>query len=71
MFNSSGDEVVNTTTSERNQGCSTDEDHVCVTLQVTSYLIDSYEDGDWEIKIINGNAHDADEVEFRIEIQYK
>lgn len=71
MFNETGEDVVNTTASERGQGCNVDEDYQCVTLQVSSYFIDTYEDGDWEIRIINGKATDADEVSLSIEIQYK
>jgi len=71
MFNETGEEVLNTTAKERGQGCNAGEDYQCVTLQVTSYVIDTYEDGDWEIKIINGKATDADDVSLSIEIQYK
>jgi PKD repeat protein len=71
MFNETGEEVVNTTAKERGQGCNVGEDYQCVTLQVTSYVIDSYEDGDWEIRIINAKATDADDVSLSIEIQYK
>ena len=70
-FNETGEEVVNTTAMERGQGCNVGEDYQCVTLRLTSYTIDSYEDGDWEIKIINGQATDADDVSLSIEIQYK
>ena len=70
-FNETGEEVVNTTAMERGQGCNVGEDYQCVTLRLTSYTIDSYEDGDWEIKIINGKATDADDVSLSIEIQYK
>ena len=71
MFNETGEEVVNTTAKERGQGCNAGEDYQCVTLQVTSYVIDSKDDGEWEIKIINANAYDADDVSLSIEIQYK
>ncbi|MBT7937852.1 MAG: PKD domain-containing protein [Euryarchaeota archaeon] len=71
MFNETGEEVLNTTAKERGQGCNAGEDYQCITLQVTSYVIDTYEDGDWEIKIINGKATDADDVSLSIEIQYK
>jgi PKD repeat protein len=71
MFNETGEEVVNTTAKERGQGCNAGEDYQCVTLQVTSYVIDSYEDGDWEIRIINAKVTDADDVSLLIEIQYK
>ena len=71
MFNETGEDVVNTTASERGQGCNVGDDYQCVTLQVTSYFIDTYEDGDWEIKIINAKVTDADDVSLSIEIQYK
>jgi len=71
MYNSTDEHVINTTSSERGQGCTADEEHVCVSLEVTQYVIDSYEDGDWEIRVTNANYYDADEVEFSIEIQYK
>ena len=71
MYNESDEEVINTTSMERGQGCSTDEDHQCVSLEITQYVIDTYEDGDWQIKIVNANAYDADGVAFSIELQYK
>jgi hypothetical protein len=72
MFNETGEEVVNTTAKERGQGCNAGEDYQCITLQVTSYVIDTYEDGDWEIKIINEQFSDVeDDVSLSIEIQYK
>ena len=71
MFNETGEEIINTTTKERGQQCNAPDEYQCVTLQVTSYLIDSKDDGEWEIKIINANAYDADDVSLSIEIQYK
>ena len=75
MYNSTDEEIINTTAKKRGDEdgaeCTTDEEHVCVVLEVTQYVIDSYEDGDWEIRVTNTNAYDADEVEFSIEIQYK
>ena len=71
MYNESDDEVINTSSRERGQGCSADSDHQCISLEITQYVIDTYEDGDWKIKIKNANTYDADGVSFSIEIQYK